>query len=169
MQRALRGEADADVPCRTCTACCRSSQFVHIAPDESDTLAHVPTDLLFPAPGLPDGHVVLGYDENGHCPMLTDTGCSIYEHRPRTCRSYDCRVYAATGLHPDDKPLVAEHVRRWEFSLETDTDCAQIADLRARAATLLERSAASHDDPPRTVTAVAIKAIEAAGDGVAYT
>ena len=53
MQAALRGERDADVPCDGCTACCTSSQFVHIAPDETDTLAHISSDLLFPAPGLP--------------------------------------------------------------------------------------------------------------------
>ena len=29
----------------TCTACCTSSQFVHIEPDETDTLAHVVTAL----------------------------------------------------------------------------------------------------------------------------
>ena len=34
----------------------------------------------------------------GHCPMLVDGRCSIYEHRPRTCRTYDCRVFPAAGL-----------------------------------------------------------------------
>ena len=31
MQAALRGEQESDVPCGTCTACCTSSRFVHIA------------------------------------------------------------------------------------------------------------------------------------------
>ncbi|HJV08323.1 MAG TPA: YkgJ family cysteine cluster protein, partial [Acidimicrobiales bacterium] len=78
---------DVDVPCGACTACCTSSQFVHIGPDESETLARIPPALLFPAPGLPKGHVVMGYDERGHCPMFVDGGCSIYEARPRTCRA----------------------------------------------------------------------------------
>ena len=60
------------MPCGTCTACCTSSQFVHIGPDEVDTLAHIPAELLFPAPRMPKGHVLLGYDERGHCPMLID-------------------------------------------------------------------------------------------------
>ena len=30
--------------------------------------------------------------------MLVDGRCSIYEHRPRTCRTYDCRIFTATGL-----------------------------------------------------------------------
>ena len=98
MLGALRGERAADVPCAGCTACCTSSQFVHIEPDETDTLAHIPPELLFPAPLAPRGHVVLGYDERGHCPMLVDDQCSIYEHRPRTCRTYDCRVFPAAGI-----------------------------------------------------------------------
>ena len=97
MLAALRGESDADVPCNGCTACCTSSQFVHIMSDETDTLAHIPPELVFRAPGLPIGNVVLGHDENGHCPMLIDGACSIYEHRPRACRTYDCRIFAATG------------------------------------------------------------------------
>ncbi len=55
MQAALRGEGESDVPCGTCTACCTSSQFVHIEPDETDTLAHIPKELLFPAPRAPAG------------------------------------------------------------------------------------------------------------------
>ena len=102
MERSLRGEADSDVPCGGCTACCTSSQFVHIEPDEVETLAHIPADLLFPAPRLPRGNVLLGYDERGHCPMLVDGACSIYAHRPRTCRIYDCRVFPATGVEIDD-------------------------------------------------------------------
>src|ERR1700730_6082737 len=117
MSGALRGENASDVPCGGCTACCTSSQFVHIEPDEKDTLACIPKELLFPAPGLPEGHVVMGYDERGHCPMLVDGRCSIYEHRPRTCRVYDCRIFAATGSSgPDpDKEQIAKHVRRWVF------------------------------------------------------
>jgi len=86
MAAALRDEAPADVPCGGCTACCTSSQFVHIGPDETDTLAHIPAELLFPAPLLPKGNVLLGYDGRGHCPMLADDRCTIYEHRPVVCR-----------------------------------------------------------------------------------
>lgn len=93
MGRALRGEAASEVPCDGCTACCRSSQFVHIEPDETDTLARIPEELLFPASRLPAGNKLMGYDEHGRCPMLVDDRCSIYEHRPRACRTYDCRVF----------------------------------------------------------------------------
>ena len=133
MQRALRGEADADVPCGTCTACCTSSQFIHIAPDEIDALAHIPAELLFPAPGRPSGHQLLGYDERGHCPMFADGRCSIYAHRPRTCRTYDCRVIAAAGLNLDDDPTrsgIAERVRAWTFGMETGRDRARATAVR---------------------------------------
>ena len=117
----LQANDDMSVPCGRCTACCTSSQFVHIAPDESDTLAHVPAELRFPAPGLPPGHVVLGYDAHGHCPMLVDGACSIYAHRPRTCRTYDCRVFAATGVEPDTtQPAIAERVSHWRFTVDDE-------------------------------------------------
>ena len=55
MEAALRHEATAEVPCGGCTACCTSSQFIHVEPDETETLAHIPPELLFPAPGRPRG------------------------------------------------------------------------------------------------------------------
>ncbi len=159
MQAALRRERDADVPCGSCTACCTASQFVHIEPDETDALAHIPSALLFPAPRRPSGHVLMGYDERGHCPMLVDGACSIYEHRPRTCRTYDCRVFPATGLAPegDEKVLIAERAGRWRFGYRTEDDRAQHDALRAGAAALRGRRA----DAP--TTALAVRAVELLG------
>lgn len=161
-QAALRGEGDSAVPCDGCTACCASRQFVHIDPDETDTLAHIPADLHSPAPGLPDGHVVLGYDERGRCPMLADHGCSIYEHRPRTCRTYDCRVFAAAGVDVDaDKELVAARVRRWRFTYPTADDQQLHEAVRGAA-----RLVADDADPsatgatPRSPAAIAVRAVE---------
>ncbi|HUQ38869.1 MAG TPA: YkgJ family cysteine cluster protein [Acidimicrobiales bacterium] len=123
MRAVLADGGSSDVPCDGCTACCTSSQFVHIDPDETDTLAAIPEALLFPAPGLPVGHLVLGYDERGHCPMLADGACSIYDHRPRTCRTYDCRVFAAAGIDADPaRPLILERARRWRFDYPTLPD-----------------------------------------------
>ena len=118
MHAALAGERDADVACDGCTACCTASQFVPIEPDERDTLARVPAELLFPAPLRPAGHKVLGYDERGHCPMLVDGRCSIYEHRPRACRMYDCRVFPAAGVvvREPAKVEIGRRAARWRFS-----------------------------------------------------
>ncbi len=141
VRAALRGERSSDVPCGDCTACCTSSQFVHIGPEETGTLSRIPPALLFPAPGRPGGHVVLGFDERGHCPMLVDDRCSIYEDRPRTCRTYDCRVLAAAGLSPEDegKPLIAQQVRRWRFDLPAAADRDQQAAVHAATAYLRQR------------------------------
>lgn len=154
MEAALRHETAVAVPCGGCTACCTSSQFVHIEPDETVTLAHIPPALLFAAPGRPKGHVLLGYDENGHCPMLRDGRCSIYEHRPRTCRTYDCRIFAATGLdvdaEDDRKAPVARQARRWRFAFPTDEDRRRQAAVRAAVRGVRATS----------VTQLAIRAVE---------
>lgn len=137
MRRAVRGETASDVPCDGCTACCRASQFVVIAPDERDTIAHIPKALLFPAPRLPRGHVLLGYDERGHCPMLVDDRCTIYSHRPRTCRTYDCRVFPAAGIEvdvdDDTKAEIAARTRRWRFSFGVPADHVRHDAVRAAA------------------------------------
>jgi uncharacterized protein len=163
MQRALSGQADSHVPCDACTACCTSSQFVHIAPDETDALAHIPSELLFPAPRLPRGHVLMGYDQHGRCPMLVDQQCSIYAHRPRTCRTYDCRVLPAAGLELDEgeKVLIAERTRRWRFSHPTALDSVQHDAVQTAAATLHEhRSQLPVGAVPMNATALAVLAVE---------
>jgi hypothetical protein len=146
MDRALAGEADSDVPCGPCTGCCTASQFIHIGADETATLARIPAPLLFPAPRAPEGHVLMGYDERGHCPMLSDGACSIYEDRPRTCRTYDCRVFAAAGVDPDasSQPDIAARVARWRFDHPTSLDEAAHAAVRAAA----ERARQHPDDLP---------------------
>jgi Fe-S-cluster containining protein len=145
------------VPCGGCTACCASSQFVHIEPDEHDTLAHVPPELLFPAPFRPPGHVLLGYDEHGRCPMLGERGCSIYEHRPRTCRTYDCRVFAATGIEPDrGEAAVAQRVERWRFAFPTAADRERRAAVRLAVAHL---DAHPDDVPPSARSSATQRAV----------
>ena len=115
MINALEGDGVSDVPCGACTACCSASQFIEIAPDETATLGAIPRSLLFPAPAAPEGTLLMGYDELGRCPMFSDGSCSIYADRPRACRVYDCRVFAASNVYPDEveKHEVANTARRW--------------------------------------------------------
>jgi uncharacterized protein len=149
MEAVLRGEADADVACGRCTACCRSAQFVRVDADEVDALAHIPVALLFPAPYGRRGERVMGYDERGRCPMLTDGGCSIYEHRPRACRVYDCRVFAAADVAPDH-PAVSERVVDWHFRTDEPGDERLLEAVRAAA-----RSVQEHTSLGPTLRAVA--------------
>ena len=161
-QRAIRGETTADVPCGVCTACCTSSQFIHIRPEETATLARIPQALLFPAPRLPKGHVLMGYDQHGHCPMFVDGGCSIYEDRPTTCRTYDCRVFPAAGLQADDdKVLIAAQAVRWSFTYATDADRVTHDAVRAAAA-FVDHHRDELSDTPLAINAtqLAVLAIE---------
>ena len=118
------GDGDADVPCGTCTACCRAAYFVHVAPGDARARRRIPAELLFPAPGRPPGHLLMGYDEHGRCPMLSHDGCSIYEDRPRTCRAFDCRVHVAAGTRPDGahEADLAERVAGWRFRFDEPED-----------------------------------------------
>jgi uncharacterized protein len=136
MRNALVKENGIDVRCGGCTACCESSYFIHVGPDETHTLARIKRGLLFPAPGLPKGNRVLGYDENGRCPMLINGGCSIYAHRPLACRNYDCRIFAAAGIAAgdDDKALINRRAGRWKFSYPARCDRDQHAAVRSAAA-----------------------------------
>jgi len=129
----------AEVPCGTCRGCCRSSMFIHIQPHETETLRSIPRALLFPAPGQPKGHVLMGYNDRGECPMLKGNDCSIYEHRPQTCRDYDCRIFAATGIAVDQEtqPEIAERVKQWVFSYEDDAGREQPALVQKAAAFLM--------------------------------
>jgi hypothetical protein len=92
--------------------------------------------------------------------MLVDGRCSIYEHRPQTCRTYDCRVFAATGLSidDDDKVSIARRVQRWEFSFPTRADRTQHEAVRA-AATFL-RDHGEQLAPAANITQLAVMAIE---------
>ena len=111
----------ADVPCGTCTACCRSYQFIQIQPDETETLRAIPKELLFQAPGFPKGFQLLGHNEKGECPMLVKNSCTIYKVRPKTCRNYDCRIFPATGMNLEGKnhAPVRERAGRWRFDLSS--------------------------------------------------
>jgi Fe-S-cluster containining protein len=163
VREALRGERASAVPCDGCTACCTSSQFIHIGRDEADTLARIPAELQFPAPGLPRGNVVLGYDENGHCPMLVDDTCSIYEHRPRTCRTYDCRVFPAAGVEVADEAQVAigRRSRRWRFEMPSEVDQVEHDAVRAAATWIREHGDLLPEGAaPANATQHAVLAIE---------
>jgi uncharacterized protein len=162
MRGALTGQQDAEVPCGTCTACCTASQFVHIGPDEVDTLAHVPAELLFRAPRSPKGHTLLGYDERGHCPMLINEKCSIYAHRPRACRTYDCRVFSAAGveLGGAQHVKIEQRIGRWRFTYADPVDRVRQEAVRAAASYLREHADLMPDGTARMPATLAVLAFE---------
>ena len=141
---ALITGSGTDVACGQCVGCCSSSYFIHIKPSESITLKRIGKDSLFPAPGMPTGHSVLGFDQNGLCPMLKDKACSIYEHRPQTCRAYDCRIFAAAGILAGgkDKATINERIRYWRFSYPSELDRAEHLAVRSAAKFIQEHASA---------------------------
>jgi hypothetical protein len=54
--------------------------------------------------------------------MLADNKCSIYEYPPRTCRTYDWRVFAATGVPVGRRTQaeIAERAKAWVFHYESE-------------------------------------------------
>lgn len=110
----LLRDAPADVPCGECNACCRTFHQIHIRPGEKRARKRLPKEYLTVARGLPPGYLLLGYTEEGACPVLVGGRCTIYGDRPLVCRTYDCRLYAATGVEPDRAEIAAQ-VRRWRF------------------------------------------------------
>ncbi len=131
----LRGKHPIEVPCGTCIGCCTSGHFVHVLPSETRTLAVIPPKHLAKAPGMPAGHKLLGFDRNGHCPMLKDRSCSIYPHRPATCRDFDCRVLAAAGLVETGtwSERINARVRAWKFDYAKPESAARHAAVKAAA------------------------------------
>lgn len=117
----LDDDVPADVPCGTCNACCRTFHQIHLRPGENRARKRLPKEYLSPAPGLPPGYLLLGYTEHGACPVLVGGRCTVYEDRPLVCRTYDCRMYAATGVEPDRADIAAQ-VRRWRFSYPQPRD-----------------------------------------------
>jgi Fe-S-cluster containining protein len=161
MRAALAGDADSDVPCGDCCACCSTSHFVHIDVGEAEALACVPADLRFAAPGGPPGSVVLPYDERGRCPLLDADGrCAIYDCRPRTCRVYDCRVFAAADLASDRGPIT-DRAARWEFTYADDRARAEHAAVGAAARFILDNAAlfpgGAVPDGPAQLAVLAVK------------
>ncbi|MDQ7797736.1 MAG: YkgJ family cysteine cluster protein [Candidatus Edwardsbacteria bacterium] len=162
-RKALKNETGINVKCGDCNACCRSSQFIHVKPGETETIARIDKRLLFPAPGLPRGNMVLGYDKDGCCPMLIKGQCSIYEDRPITCRNYDCRIFAAAGINAGgkEKELVNQQVRRWRFKYKDALDRRQHSAVMAAAEFLKENArifpAGSLSGNPSQLAILAIK------------
>lgn len=135
----MKGESPGDVPCGDCVGCCTSSKFILVRPSDSEAKSAIPKELLFKAPGLPKGFELMGYDEQGHCPMFMNGKCSIYESRPETCRQYDCRVLAATGADvKDESAVIAERVNSWQFSFRDSSSAGMEKAIKRSMAFLKE-------------------------------
>jgi hypothetical protein len=82
--------------------------------------------------------------------------CSIYEDRPQTCRDFDCRIFAATGISVDEErqPEIAQRVKAWAFDYGTEESREQHAAVK-QAAEFLQRNKDLF--PPRSFPAYAVQ------------
>ena len=117
----LRDDVPADVPCGACNACCRTFHQLHIRPGEKRARKRLPKEYFSAPRDCRPATCCWAMIEDGACPVLVEGRCTIYEDRPLVCRTYDCRLYAATGVEPD-RAEIAEKVRRWSFSYPAAED-----------------------------------------------
>ncbi len=90
-----------------------SSRCAHTKTRRSSTSART---TCVPCRAPRNGSMLMGFDEQGHCFMFANGGCSIYPHRPETCRTYDCRVFTAAGMNAGpDKSEINERIASWRF------------------------------------------------------
>ncbi len=105
----------------------------------------------------------MGYHDDGTCPMLDAGQCTIYHQRPQTCRDYDCRVFAAAGIDAggDDKHVINERVRAWQFTYPTDDDRRAHDAVQSAAAFIRDRSSSfPRGRAPTAPTGIAVLAIK---------
>lgn len=161
MRTVLGGEAEADVPCDGCVGCCVSSYPIPLRPTDVVALARVP-DRYLQWPSSSGQSARMGFRDDGTCPMLVERRCTIYAGRPRTCRDYDCRIYAAAGLQPDgERPVIQQRVAEWSFTYEDEQARASAAAVRA-AGIFIREHAASFPAAMRahSATAAAVLAVK---------
>lgn len=81
------------VPCGTCQLCCK--MMTPILPERGDNAALYDTAMCY-TPGK-QPYLILNRQANGDCIYLDANGCSIWDHAPWVCRSFDCReLYKAS-------------------------------------------------------------------------
>ena len=105
--------------------------------------------------------------------MLSASGCTIYQCRPRTCRAYDCRLFAAAGIAAGgaDKTAINQRIKRWKFSYPSARDRQEHRAVKA-AVTFVEKHADAFPGGrvPTNPSQLAVLAIKAyavflSGDG----
>jgi Fe-S-cluster containining protein len=157
----LRGEAGPEVPCGSCVGCCVSSYPVPVRAHESASLAAIPIQYLAKSA---NHYALIIALPDGRCPMLNaeSTGCSIYAHRPLTCRDYDCRIFAAAGITAgaDDRSVINARVREWRFSYRNASDRLTHEAVKSAAEFIRTEAHRFQGRAPTTPTGIAVLAIK---------
>jgi Fe-S-cluster containining protein len=108
-----------DVPCGDCHRCCTGHAFEQIGLEPFE-VARFPQAIWHEET---QEHAIPWTD--GRCPFFIDGRCSIYEHRPSTCRVFDCRIYLVqtVPVYKAQMPLIADVLDMWDdWRIETVED-----------------------------------------------
>ena len=157
IQKSFIDDTGIKVPCGNCRACCTSSLFVLIKHDEKETLRNISKNVLFNAPGMMKGNMLLGYDKDGFCPMYKKGNCSIYNYRPQTCQNFDCRIYTAAGITSEQEihsPII-KHSMRWKFHYATESDLKTHSAIKTAAKFIIDNK----ESFPNCITPTDLKQI----------
>ena len=79
------------VPCGSCTECCKSNQGLFLHPEQGDDVESYEFRVEVDRERNPV--FLLSTTPDGACVYLGPSGCTIYERRPLLCRSFDCRQH----------------------------------------------------------------------------
>lgn len=153
----------ASVPCGDCKACCRAGYFIPVHRQEWSTRAAIPARLLVTPPAHCDdgNYQLISTTRRGHCALLKQGACSIYRERPQTCRDYDCRLFAASGLLSGHGEI-DQQIARWRFHYGNEESRRTHAAIRATAGFVINHAGAFPEgrvpQRPADIAVVAIKA-----------
>lgn len=126
-KRRARERADANVPCGSCNACCRTpSMPVDLKPNE------IGKYQASPHPTAQGGYAV-DRSEDGSCIYLQNGKCSIYESRPLACRVFDCRIFSVCGVMPAGDGPLRDAIEQWYPEMRTVDDKDTVVALRMAA------------------------------------
>ncbi|MEZ5459944.1 MAG: YkgJ family cysteine cluster protein [Steroidobacteraceae bacterium] len=156
----LRGSVGAKVPCGDCVGCCVSSYHIPLRATDAAAIERIPGRHLVQSRA---GTLHIQYRPDGLCPMLEAGHCTIYPHRPQTCRDYDCRFFAAAGIEAGgaERSVINTRVRQWRFTYPSPAD-QRAHDAVRSAAAFLQREA-SRLPPgfaPAKPTGIAVLAVK---------
>lgn len=109
VRTAAKREGGSNVDCSKCNSqCCRTYEVSFQEGDDRSLFVHDSK-----------GNFVLPMDESKTCKYLGKDGCTIYEHRPKACRNYDCRGLAFLGLHRNETLSMAPEwfaMMQWDLA-----------------------------------------------------
>ena len=127
----------ADVPCGSCSQCCRAGYRIDVLPHE------VHPRMRTRRAG---GRLALDLAPDGACVHLVNGKCEIYANRPNACRTFDCRVMFFAGMRYHEGTVRNWMVDQWYTRLDTRDDAIYALGLAGAARQLHREGATSVED-----------------------